>query len=63
MPNTPRARAVGGRREAPEVAMDYCFLSKDTAPESSTVLVLKDRDSRATILHPVLCKVRLRSDA
>eukprot|EP00975_Prorocentrum_lima_P045904 9602549-Prorocentrum_lima.AAC.1 len=62
MPNAPHTRAVGGRHEVPEVAMDYCFLSKDTSQESLTVLVLKDRDSRAIIAHPVLCKGRLHSD-
>eukprot|EP00969_Alexandrium_andersonii_P028880 1260798-Alexandrium_andersonii.AAC.1 len=42
--------------------MDYYFLSKDTDSESLTVLVLKDRGSRAVIAHPVLSKQRLRSD-
>eukprot|EP00969_Alexandrium_andersonii_P193203 8533256-Alexandrium_andersonii.AAC.1 len=42
--------------------MDYCFLSKDTSQASLTVLVVKDRDSRAILAHPVLCKGRLHSD-
>eukprot|EP00969_Alexandrium_andersonii_P120349 5320456-Alexandrium_andersonii.AAC.1 len=42
--------------------MDYCFLYKDTSRGSLTVLVLKDRDSRAIIAHPVLRKGRLHSD-
>eukprot|EP00969_Alexandrium_andersonii_P184153 8136840-Alexandrium_andersonii.AAC.1 len=42
--------------------MDYCF-PEDTSAESPTVLVLKGRDSRAILAHPVLCEGRLRSDA
>eukprot|EP00969_Alexandrium_andersonii_P027488 1199482-Alexandrium_andersonii.AAC.1 len=42
--------------------MDYCFLSRDADSESFAVLVFKDRDSRAILAHPVLCKGRLRSD-
>eukprot|EP00969_Alexandrium_andersonii_P201348 8896710-Alexandrium_andersonii.AAC.1 len=42
--------------------MDYCFLTKDASEMSLTVLVLKDRDSRAVLAHPVLCKGRLRED-
>eukprot|EP00969_Alexandrium_andersonii_P061322 2703364-Alexandrium_andersonii.AAC.1 len=63
MPNAPRASIVGGRRDVPEVAMGYCFVSKGADSESLTVLVLKDRDSRAILAHPVLRKGRLRSDA
>eukprot|EP00969_Alexandrium_andersonii_P085796 3782220-Alexandrium_andersonii.AAC.1 len=43
--------------------MDYCFPAKDGIDASSTVLVIKDRDSRATLARPVLCKGRLRDDA
>eukprot|EP00969_Alexandrium_andersonii_P174081 7696013-Alexandrium_andersonii.AAC.1 len=62
MPNSPRASIVGGQHEAPEVAMDYCSLSKGTGSESLAVFVLKDRDSRAILALPALCKGRLRSD-
>eukprot|EP00969_Alexandrium_andersonii_P141581 6260627-Alexandrium_andersonii.AAC.1 len=44
------------------MAMDYCFLSKDTDAETLAVLVLKDRDSRAIAAHPVLCEGRLHGD-
>eukprot|EP00969_Alexandrium_andersonii_P019391 846374-Alexandrium_andersonii.AAC.1 len=43
--------------------MDYCFLAKDGSDASLTVLVIKDRDSRAILAHPPLCKGRLRDDA
>eukprot|EP00969_Alexandrium_andersonii_P253203 11190397-Alexandrium_andersonii.AAC.1 len=43
--------------------MDYCFLAKDTSDTILTVLVITDRDSRAILAHPVLCKGRLRDDA
>ena len=33
-----------GPRGVPEVAMDYCFLSKEEGSKSLTVLVAKDRD-------------------
>eukprot|EP00969_Alexandrium_andersonii_P253723 11214116-Alexandrium_andersonii.AAC.1 len=62
LPNAPHSARVGGRHDAPEVAMVYCFLSKDTDSQNLTVLVFKDRDSRAILAHPVLCKGRLRSD-
>eukprot|EP00969_Alexandrium_andersonii_P280495 12401126-Alexandrium_andersonii.AAC.1 len=42
--------------------MDYCFLTKDGSDASWTVLVVKDRDSRAILARPVLCKGRLRDD-
>ena len=31
----------------PEIAMDYAFIRRDTEEESLTILVVKDRDSRA----------------
>eukprot|EP00969_Alexandrium_andersonii_P351776 15436195-Alexandrium_andersonii.AAC.1 len=42
--------------------MDYCFLAKDASETSLTVLVLKDRDSRTILAHPVLRKGRLHED-
>eukprot|EP00969_Alexandrium_andersonii_P226930 10021004-Alexandrium_andersonii.AAC.1 len=42
--------------------MDYCLLAKDASETSLTVLVLKDRDTRAILAHPVLRKGRLRED-
>eukprot|EP00969_Alexandrium_andersonii_P329521 14561748-Alexandrium_andersonii.AAC.1 len=42
--------------------MDYCFLTKDGSETSLTVLIIKDRDSRAILAHPVLRKGRLRDD-
>eukprot|EP00969_Alexandrium_andersonii_P024900 1087896-Alexandrium_andersonii.AAC.1 len=41
----------------------YCFPTKDGSDASLTVLVSKDRDSRASLAHPVLRKGRLRDDA
>eukprot|EP00969_Alexandrium_andersonii_P211326 9333326-Alexandrium_andersonii.AAC.1 len=43
--------------------MDPCFLAKDGSDASLAVLVIKDRDSRAILAHPVLRKGRLRDDA
>eukprot|EP00969_Alexandrium_andersonii_P372015 15480785-Alexandrium_andersonii.AAC.1 len=43
--------------------MDYCFLTKDTSEATLTVLVIKDRDSRAIMSHPVLRKGRMHDDA
>eukprot|EP00969_Alexandrium_andersonii_P161639 7143944-Alexandrium_andersonii.AAC.1 len=62
MSNVPHASALPGGHTAPEVAMDYCFLTKDGSDMSLTVLVIKGRDSRAILAHPVLCKGRLRDD-
>eukprot|EP00969_Alexandrium_andersonii_P158874 7019162-Alexandrium_andersonii.AAC.1 len=42
--------------------MDYCFLAKDGSDASLTVLVGKDRDSRAILAHPVLRSGRLHDD-
>eukprot|EP00969_Alexandrium_andersonii_P059402 2615968-Alexandrium_andersonii.AAC.1 len=63
MSNTPHASASPGERAVPEVAMDYCFLTKDGSDASLTVLVIKDGDSRAILARPALCKGRLRDDA
>eukprot|EP00969_Alexandrium_andersonii_P193015 8525766-Alexandrium_andersonii.AAC.1 len=62
MSNAPHVSAVPGEHAAPEVAMDYCFLTKDGSDASLAVLVIKDRDSRAILAHPVLRKGRLRDD-
>eukprot|EP00969_Alexandrium_andersonii_P358161 15450419-Alexandrium_andersonii.AAC.1 len=51
-----------GTHDALEVAMDYCFLTKDTSETTLTVLMIKDRDSRAILAHPVLRKGRLHDD-
>eukprot|EP00969_Alexandrium_andersonii_P189645 8379434-Alexandrium_andersonii.AAC.1 len=63
MPNLPRLSAPAGAHDAPEVAMDYCFLAKDTSDATLTVLVIKDRNSRAILAHPVLRKGRLHGGA
>eukprot|EP00969_Alexandrium_andersonii_P047206 2071737-Alexandrium_andersonii.AAC.1 len=42
--------------------MDFCFPMKDGSDVSLTVLVLKDRGSRAILAHPVLRKGRSRGD-
>eukprot|EP00969_Alexandrium_andersonii_P336249 14862917-Alexandrium_andersonii.AAC.1 len=42
--------------------MGYCFLTKDASGASLAVLVLKDRDPRAILAHPVLRKGRLHED-
>eukprot|EP00969_Alexandrium_andersonii_P098927 4365250-Alexandrium_andersonii.AAC.1 len=56
MSNTPHVSALPGDHAVPEVAMDYCFLTKDGSDTTLTVLVIKERDSRALLAHPVLCK-------
>eukprot|EP00969_Alexandrium_andersonii_P184910 8169308-Alexandrium_andersonii.AAC.1 len=38
MPNAPRASVLPGTHTVPEVAMDYCFLTKDGSDTSLTVL-------------------------
>eukprot|EP00969_Alexandrium_andersonii_P202256 8937064-Alexandrium_andersonii.AAC.1 len=63
MSNIPRASALHGTRAAPEVAMGYCFFTKDDSGTSATVLVIKDRASRAILARPALRKGRLRDDA
>eukprot|EP00969_Alexandrium_andersonii_P291307 12876992-Alexandrium_andersonii.AAC.1 len=63
MSNLPRSSAPAGAREAPEAAMDYRFLAKDTSDEALTVLVIKGRTSCAILARPVLRKGRLRDDA
>eukprot|EP00969_Alexandrium_andersonii_P226880 10018975-Alexandrium_andersonii.AAC.1 len=63
MSNTPHASALPGEHAMPEVAMGYCFLTRDGSDASLTVLVIKGRDSRAILAHPVLRKGRLRDDA
>eukprot|EP00969_Alexandrium_andersonii_P135783 6007037-Alexandrium_andersonii.AAC.1 len=62
MPNTPRVSSVPGEHTVPEAAMDYCFLTKDGSETSLTVLVIKDRGSRAILAHPALGKGRLHDD-
>eukprot|EP00969_Alexandrium_andersonii_P351454 15435465-Alexandrium_andersonii.AAC.1 len=62
MSNLPRSSDPAGTHDVPEVAMDYCFLTKDTSDTTLTVLVVKDRDSRAILAHPVLRKGRLHDD-
>eukprot|EP00969_Alexandrium_andersonii_P152110 6726347-Alexandrium_andersonii.AAC.1 len=42
--------------------MDYCFLAKAGSDTSPTVLVLKDRGSRAILARPALRKGRLHED-
>eukprot|EP00969_Alexandrium_andersonii_P028905 1261947-Alexandrium_andersonii.AAC.1 len=60
MSNLPHLSAPAGAHDVPEVAMDYCFLTKDTSDTTLTVPAIKDRNSRAIWAHPVLCKGRLR---
>eukprot|EP00969_Alexandrium_andersonii_P009022 395077-Alexandrium_andersonii.AAC.1 len=62
MSNTPHVSALPGEHTVPEVAMDYCFPTKDGSDATLTVLVTKDRDSRAILAHPALCKGRLHED-
>eukprot|EP00969_Alexandrium_andersonii_P137736 6091289-Alexandrium_andersonii.AAC.1 len=62
MPNVPRSSALPCEHTVLEVAMDYCFLATDGSDASSTVLVTKDRDSRAILARPVLRKGRSHDD-
>eukprot|EP00969_Alexandrium_andersonii_P110044 4855131-Alexandrium_andersonii.AAC.1 len=63
MSNIPHASALPGEHTVPEVALGYCFIAKDGSDASLAALVIKDRDFRATLAHPVLRKGRLRDDA
>eukprot|EP00969_Alexandrium_andersonii_P043787 1920464-Alexandrium_andersonii.AAC.1 len=63
MSNLPRSSAPAGARDAPEVARGHCSLTKVTSDATLTVLVKKDRDSRAILARPVLRKGLLRDDA
>eukprot|EP00969_Alexandrium_andersonii_P327319 14463434-Alexandrium_andersonii.AAC.1 len=63
MSNLPHLSAPTGTHDMPEVAMDYCFLTKDTSDTTLAVLVIKGRNSRAILARPVLRKGRLRDDA
>eukprot|EP00969_Alexandrium_andersonii_P170597 7541777-Alexandrium_andersonii.AAC.1 len=63
MSNLPRSSAPAGAQGVPAVAMNYCFPTMDTSDATITVLVIKDRDSRAILARPVLCKGSLRDDA
>eukprot|EP00969_Alexandrium_andersonii_P240136 10600988-Alexandrium_andersonii.AAC.1 len=41
MSNLPRPSAPAGTHDVPEVAMGYCFLTKDTSETTLTVLVIR----------------------
>eukprot|EP00969_Alexandrium_andersonii_P085643 3776081-Alexandrium_andersonii.AAC.1 len=58
----PHSSAPTGTHDVPEVAMDYCFLTKDPSETTLPVPVIKGRDSRAILAHPVLRKGRLHDD-
>ena len=45
--NPPHRSLPAKVRDVPEVGMDYCFLRRPENPEQITILVQKDRDSRA----------------
>eukprot|EP00969_Alexandrium_andersonii_P027123 1182625-Alexandrium_andersonii.AAC.1 len=62
MSNALHVSSVSGEHALPGVAMGYCFLAKDGSDTSVAVLVIKDRDSRAILAHPVLRKGPLRDD-
>eukprot|EP00969_Alexandrium_andersonii_P102620 4529947-Alexandrium_andersonii.AAC.1 len=62
MSNLPHLSAPAGAHDVPEVAMDYCFLTKNTSETTLTVAVIKDRNSRAILAHPALRKGRLHDD-
>eukprot|EP00969_Alexandrium_andersonii_P187236 8272672-Alexandrium_andersonii.AAC.1 len=62
MSNLLRWSAPAGARKAPEVAMGYCILTKDTSDMTLAVLAIKDRDSRAILARPALRKCCSRGD-
>eukprot|EP00969_Alexandrium_andersonii_P282709 12498532-Alexandrium_andersonii.AAC.1 len=62
MSNLPLSSTLAGARGLPDVAMDYCLLAKDTSDKTLTVLVIKDRGSRAILARPALRKGRLRDN-
>ena len=52
----PGHRAIDHKREVgatPEIHMDYCFMRNEPNGESTPVLVLKDRDSKAIAAHVI----------
>eukprot|EP00969_Alexandrium_andersonii_P039154 1716182-Alexandrium_andersonii.AAC.1 len=63
MSNLPRSSTPTGAREVPEVALSYCFLTKDTCDKTLAVPATQDCGSRAILAHPALRKGRLRDDA
>eukprot|EP00969_Alexandrium_andersonii_P049867 2188078-Alexandrium_andersonii.AAC.1 len=42
--------------------MGYCFLTEDGSDTTATVLVIKDRSSRAILAHPAPCAGRIFED-
>ena len=49
--NAPHKSLTDEERSVPEVGMDYCFIRRAVETETATVLVVKDRVSRAIRVH------------
>ena len=49
--NAPHKPMADEDRSVPEVGMDYCFIRRAAEPDTTTVLVVKDRFSRAIRAH------------
>ena len=45
--NLPHRRIPGDDREIPEISMEYCFLRKRSEAQTQTILIMKDRGSKA----------------
>eukprot|EP00969_Alexandrium_andersonii_P210340 9291660-Alexandrium_andersonii.AAC.1 len=62
MASNPHYSSPDVGRAVREVSMGYHFLAKDRSETTATVLVIKGRDSRAILAHPVLRKGRALED-
>lgn len=49
--NPAHRRMAAEEHQVPEVGMDYCFIRRRAEDDTTTVLVIKDRDSRAIRAH------------
>ena len=49
--NPPHLARTPEERSVPEIGMDYCFVERKVEEESTTVIVVKDRDSKAIRAH------------
>ena len=54
--NPPHLARTPEERSIPEIGMDYCFVRRKVEEESTTVIVIKDRDSKAIRAHALKYK-------
>jgi hypothetical protein len=58
MPNSPHRRVDDHGREIPEFGIDYAFIKEQGQEDSLTVIVMKDRESKAVFANVVELKGR-----